>query len=236
MTPELLGLGLIWYFVLLLSLTVHEAAHGWAALRLGDETAYLAGQVSLDPLPHIRREPFGMVLVPILFFGLSVARGGAPWMIGWASTPYDPSWAFAHPRRAGWMALAGPASNLFLALLAATIIRVGVSQGVFMPGLLAFESVAMATVPGVWDTLATLLSLLFSLNLLLFVFNLLPVPPLDGSGMLNLLVREDQAQRIMEWMAQPGWAFGGLLVAWLLIRRIFYPIFIEACELLYVGL
>ncbi|MBW2242602.1 MAG: site-2 protease family protein [Deltaproteobacteria bacterium] len=235
MTPDVLALGLIWYFVLLLSLTVHEAAHGWVALRLGDETAYLAGQVALDPLPHIRREPFGMVLVPILFFGLSVARGGAPWMIGWASTPYDSNWAFAHPRRAGWMALAGPASNLFLALLAAAIIRVGVSQGVFVPGLLTFESVAMATVPGVWETFATLLSLVFSLNLLLFVFNLLPVPPLDGSGMLNLFVREDQAQRIMEWMAQPGWAFGGLLVAWLLIRRIFYPIFIQACQMLYVG-
>ncbi|MCP5070328.1 MAG: site-2 protease family protein, partial [bacterium] len=166
MTPDLLALGLIWYFVLLLSLTVHEAAHAWTALRLGDETAYLVGQVSLDPLPHIRREPFGTVLVPILFFGLSVARGAPPWMIGWASTPYDPNWAFAHPRRAGWMALAGPMSNLLLALLAAVSIRIGVSQGVFEPGLLAFESIAIATVPGVWETLATLLSLIFSLNLL----------------------------------------------------------------------
>ncbi len=236
MTPDLLALGLIWYFVLLLSLTVHEAAHAWAALRGGDPTAYQGGQVSLDPLPHIRREPFGTVLVPILFFGLSVARGAPPWMIGWASTPYDPTWAFGHPRRAGWMALAGPAANLLLSLLAAVAIRVGVAQGVFAPGQIAFESVAVSTAPGVWETLATLCSLLFSLNLLLFVFNLLPVPPLDGAGILNLFVREDRAQRLMEWMAQPGLAFGGLLVAWLLIRRIFYPVFAEACLLLYSGL
>ena len=62
---RLLLIGLVAYVVLLLSLTVHEAAHAWAALRGGDPTAYLGGQVSLDPRPHIRREPFGMVFAPL---------------------------------------------------------------------------------------------------------------------------------------------------------------------------
>ena len=74
-----LGLALIWYGALLMSLTFHEAAHAWAALRGGDLTAYSLGQVSLDPRPHIRREPFGTVFVPLFFFATS------GWMIGWVT-------------------------------------------------------------------------------------------------------------------------------------------------------
>jgi hypothetical protein len=62
------AIGLIWYVVFLYSTVCHEAGHAWAAYRLGDDTAYAGGQVSLDPIPHIRREPFGMVLVPLLSF------------------------------------------------------------------------------------------------------------------------------------------------------------------------
>ena len=114
-----LMLGAIWYVVLIFSLTFHEAGHAWAAMRGGDLTAYLGGQVSLDPMPHIRREPFGTVLVPLLSFAFS------GFMIGWASTPYDPRWANAHPRRAGWMSLSGPAANLILVVAAGTAIRFG---------------------------------------------------------------------------------------------------------------
>jgi len=235
MNVDVLALGLIWYVALLLSLTIHEAAHAWAAMRGGDPTAYHDGQVSLDPRPHVRREPFGMVFIPIFFYLWSVLQGLPPWMIGWASAPYDPAWAFVHPRRAGWMALAGPASNLVLALLAAASIRLGVAAGVFDPGYAVFELVAQARQPGVWESVATLLSLLFSLNLLLCMFNLIPLPPLDGAGVLNIFLSEAQAQRLMHWMAQPMLAYGGLLVAWLAIRPIFRPVFDAACRLLYVG-
>jgi hypothetical protein len=94
--------GLVWYVVFLFSTSLHEASHAWAAQRGGDPTAYLAGQVSLDPRPHIRREPFGMVFLPLF---TAVTSG---WPIGFASAPYDPLWAAAHPRRAAWMSLAGP--------------------------------------------------------------------------------------------------------------------------------
>ena len=83
--------GLIYYLVFLFSTTVHEAAHAWAAKRGGDLTAYLGGQVSLDPRPHIKREPFGMVILPLL----SVAISG--WPFGFASAPYDPAWAMRYP-------------------------------------------------------------------------------------------------------------------------------------------
>lgn len=84
MSADFLINGLVWYIVFLLSTTCHEAAHAWAAKLGGDLTAFHGGQVSLDPVPHIRREPFGMVVFPIL----SYVMGG--WMMGWASAPYDP--------------------------------------------------------------------------------------------------------------------------------------------------
>ena len=125
------------YVVFVLSTVLHEAAHAWAALRLGDDTAQRAGQVSLDPIPHITREPIGMVLLPIL----TLAFIG--WPLGFASAPYDPIWADRYPRRAGWMALAGPAANLLLFLLAAAGLRWGLAAGLFQaPEALSVYSVA----------------------------------------------------------------------------------------------
>lgn len=92
----------IWYLVFVFSTTCHEAAHAFVAHRGGDPTAYAGGHVTLDPLPHIRRSPFGMVIVPIVSFLID------HWMIGWASVPVNPTWARAHPRRSALMALAGP--------------------------------------------------------------------------------------------------------------------------------
>src|SRR4051794_13136914 len=162
--------GACWYVVFLFSTTVHEASHALAAYRLGDDTAYRGGQVSLDPTPHIKREPFGMVAIPIISFIL----GG--WMIGWASAPYDPMWAHRHPRRAGIMAMAGPASNFLLMLIASGLIRLGIAVEWFeLPsGVMWGHVVNASATSGLPVLAATLLSITFSLNLLLFVFNLIP--------------------------------------------------------------
>src|SRR4029077_1938006 len=92
--PQLLVEGLTWFVVFLFSTTLHEAGHALAALKLGDPTAYEGGQVTLNPLPHIRRSPIGMLLVPLITFA------STHWMMGWASAPYDPSWAHRYPKRA----------------------------------------------------------------------------------------------------------------------------------------
>jgi hypothetical protein len=123
-TADQLANGLVYYVVFLFSTTVHEAAHALAAKIGGDLTAYHGGQVSLDPRPHVEREPIGMVVLPIL----STLLTG--WPLGFASAPYDPAWALRYPRRAGWMAVAGPASNLLISLLAVAAIHAGVA-GVF---------------------------------------------------------------------------------------------------------
>ena len=100
-SPQLLVVGFVWYVAFLFSTTCHEAAHALVAKIGGDDTAAQGGQVSLNPIPHIRRSPFGMVVIPIVSFAL----GG--WMIGWANAPYDPNWQRQYPRRSAWMALAG---------------------------------------------------------------------------------------------------------------------------------
>jgi Zn-dependent protease len=225
---DLYVLGLVWYVVLLFSLTVHEAAHAWAAQRGGDPTAYHGGQVSLDPLPHIRREPFGTVVVPILSFVL----GG--WMIGWASTPYDPVWARAYPRRAAWMSLAGPAGNAALVLAAILVIRAGIAAGVFLPPLsVSFTRVVAAAAPGVAESAALVVSVLFTLNLVLLAFNLIPVPPLDGSGALSLVLPEAAAERWRALLGQPMLAIVGILIAWRIFPAIFGPLHGAAIRLLY---
>jgi len=220
----------MWYLVFLLSTTVHEAAHAWAAQRLGDSTAYEGGQVSLDPWPHIQREPIGMVAMPIL--GLIVS--GFP--IGWASAPYDPDWADRYPRRAGLMAIAGPAANLLLVLVAGLAIRAGLLAGIFESPVHARMSLVIgAESDGFAFCLARTLSMLFSLNLLLASFNMLPLPPLDGSAALALVMHEDSARKLRDFTMQPGVSMLGLVFAWQLFGPLFHPIFTVALNLLYPG-
>ena len=224
-------LGVIWYAVFIFSLTFHEAAHAYVAMRGGDLTAYHGGQVSLDPTPHLRREPIGSIVVPLLSFAFS------GWMIGWASTPYDPRWAYDHPKRAGWMSLAGPLANLLLVIVAMLAIRAGIFVGVFhAPHTLGFAEIVAASEGGIWLTFATLVSILFTLNLLLLIFNLIPLPPLDGSGVLALLVGDDRARRLQILLSRPQFSMLGLLVAWFAVGPIFRPALRWVVNLLYPEL
>jgi len=208
LTPEFLVLGFVYYVVFLFSTTCHEAAHALAAKMGGDNTAALGGQVSLNPLPHIRRSPYGMVVFPLLSFFLM--NGG---MIGFASAPYDPHWARRHPHRSALMALAGPTTNFSLMLLGA----IGLHASA------AFHLVRLSP-NGHPDIGTQFLFALFSLNLLLGVFNLIPVPPLDGSSVIMLLMSEDRARRYIDWMSSGTFAMPGILVSILIFRYIFPPI------------
>ncbi len=228
--PETLALGVIWYIVFLFSTTCHESAHALAAKLGGDPTAFHGGQVTLNPIPHIRREPMGTVVVPIISFLLS------GWMLGWASAPYDPLWQQRYPRRAAWMALAGPAANFALMLAAALAIHVGMALGYYRAPASATLTHITELTRGAgpsFDT--TLLSILFTLNLLLGTFNLLPVPPLDGNTGVTLLMRERAALKFLHWTHSSGFGLIGLLLAWALFGKIFSSIFTLALNLLYPG-
>jgi Zn-dependent protease len=153
--------------VLLLSLTIHEAAHAWTADKLGDPTARALGRVSLNPLVHI--DPFGTVVLPII-----AMLSHLP-LIGWAKPVPVLVRNLRNPRRDFmFVAAAGPVSNLLQATVAAALLR------------LAWNP-AQSSEPGL---LATVLFLAVQINLLLAFFNLIPVPPLDGGNvMLGLLPR-----------------------------------------------
>jgi len=221
LNPDLLVFGFIWFVAFLFSTTCHEAAHALVAKIGGDETATLGGQVSLNPVPHMRREPWGMIVIPILSFLMMHGNG----MMGWASAPYDPLWEQRHPRRSGWMALAGPTANFLLMLIAVAGLQLGAAEGWFHPD----------PITGHRDFAATTLLIFFSLNLLLGTFNLLPVSPLDGSTVILLFMSEKTAQRYLGWLRGNSFAMAGLLVGILVFRYIYGPIYVFVSGLLVPG-
>jgi Zn-dependent protease len=227
-----LTLGMLWYIILLVSTICHEAAHALAAYWGGDRTAYEGGQVSLSPIPHIRREPIGMVLMPLI----SYAVGG--FMIGWASAPYDPRWAGRHPNRAAWMALAGPAANFTLMFLGLGLAFLGLKTGFFAaPQRVGFSTLlAPVGVQGYAGGIAAAVSILIVLNLTLGTFNLIPLPPLDGASAIRLVLTRRMGQMYWDFVSHPAYALFGLFIAWKLYDRMFDPLFDLLLRLLYPHL
>ncbi len=171
--------------VLMLAFSVHESAHAYVAMRLGDPTAYMLGRVTLNPLKHI--DPLGSVIVPLV----SLVYGWG--MIGWAKPCPVTLRNFKHAKRDDILvSLAGPASNLAMALVALVLLLVfkhAVSGGASsIAAAMAIANKAQGIETDALPTLFPLALLLYFgvlINLLLFVFNLIPVPPLDGSHVLR---------------------------------------------------
>ena len=235
MTPEIFNALVFWLPAFLFSLTVHEAAHAWTARRGGDPTAYLGGQVSLSPWPHIRRSPLGMLVVPLI---TTLTQG---WTMGWATAPYDHEWAGRHPRRAALMAAAGPAGNLAIALVAFALLRAGLALGCFdAPAQVTFDRLVdpgLRHVPlDACAFAATGLSVLLTLNVMLLAFNLLPLPPLDGAMVITLALPGTLARRVRAVTTAPGMSFVGILAAWRCFPLLTRPLFALVVALLHPGL
>ena len=165
--------------IVLVSLSVHEAAHAWTADRLGDPTARMLGRVSLNPIVHI--DPIGTILLPAL-----AAFSRLP-IIGWAKPVPVNIGQLRNPRRDFMLvAAAGPISNLLQALVAAVGLRV-----LFPVAAVSTGSDAMLSIVG------NVLYLAININVLLAVFNLIPVPPLDGGNVLAGLLPDGPASLFM---------------------------------------
>jgi Zn-dependent protease len=161
----------------ILAITLHELAHGFCALALGDDTARRAGRLSLNPLAHV--DTFGTIILPgILLIGQLLTIGRVGFMFGWAKPVPVAAWKFRNPRRAMMIvAAAGPAMNFLLAWLTALIVRL-------LPSL-----------PPALDQIVVLFAESFILyNLVLGLFNLLPIPPLDGGRIVVGLLPEQAAR------------------------------------------
>ncbi len=181
--------------IIFFSVVLHEIAHGYVALRLGDPTASRMGRLTLNPIPHI--DPFGTVLLPFLLIVL-----GSKVLFAWAKpVPVNPAY-FRNPRQGMvYVALAGPATNFVLAILFAGISRVGVGM---LPNF-----VLQAFLIGV------------VVNVVLMTFNLVPVPPLDGSKVVARFLKGEAYRAYMQFER-----FGILIVVLLLYAGVFSKILI----------
>lgn len=210
----------------------HEAAHAYVAWRQGDDTARREGLVTLSPIPHMRREPFGMVLLPLMGAFLFDGR-----LIGFGSCPINAA-RMRNPRLGMLLsAAAGPFTNLAIALIAFALIRMGLAAGVFdIPTEVWRWRDLVAPAPGsgpVVVAAAAVLSVAFMLGILLFVFNVLPVPPLDGSTVLRNALPPDLARTYVEGASQMGFVlFILLLVAF---NKVWPLIQFAVVRLLYAG-
>ncbi len=209
--------------VLVLAFSVHESAHAYVAMRLGDPTAYMLGRVTLNPLKHL--DPWGSVVIPLI----SMVYGGM--LIGWAKPCPVTTRNFRNPRRDDILvSLAGPASNLAMASVALVLLVVfkhavtGGAPAIQSAMLIAnrFHGVETDNLPALFP-LALLLYYAVFINLLLFVFNLIPIPPLDGSHVLRqfLPYRVEQVyNQIGMWGLLLLFLFGGGLI----FGTFFYPL------------
>ncbi|HET9959475.1 MAG TPA: site-2 protease family protein [Polyangiaceae bacterium] len=224
---------LVWYLVFVFSTTCHEAAHAWVARRGGDSTAYALGHVTLDPLPHIRREPFGMVIVPILsFFQLG-------WIMGWASVPFDPLWGARHPKRWALMSLAGPATNFLLAAMAFAALRGLSSMNVLSLTDAGGVTVGLVQLPPGYALNSPLgalglgLTALLKMNVILGLYNLLPVPPLDGAAVVEGFAPRGLRSLYDSIRRNPMLQLLMLLGAWYVFPTLLNPVFRVVLRSLY---
>jgi Zn-dependent protease len=176
--PNSLIIAIFEFVLLIFSLSCHECAHAWMASRLGDQTARLQGRVTLNPMYHI--DPIGTLLFPALMIFGPLLSGGAlgGFLVGWAKPTPVITRNFKKIRRDDTLVtLAGPVSNLLIAFVG----FLGLAFIIMTQGHMPQEQDLMTNIDG----LATLCSLAIQVNLVLFFFNLLPIPPLDGSHILR---------------------------------------------------
>ena len=159
---------LILILILFVSISFHEYAHGWMAFKLGDPTPKQAGRLSLNPLVHI--DPFGTIILPLMLLVISTRLIGQPLAIGYAKpVPINP-YHFKNPKKdTALVGLAGPSINILIAILLSVLVKIG------------FPLFTPAIVLGI------------IVNLILAIFNLIPIPPMDGSKVLISLLPKETA-------------------------------------------
>jgi len=180
-----IGFILLQYFCLLFSLCVHEAAHAAMANYCGDPTGRLMGRLTLNPVKHA--DPLGTVILPLVMMLTNV-----PYMFGWAKpVPFNPRNLNNARRDPMLIALAGPGSNLLVALSGALVLRILVTVGGFEPDSQIIEILFMIVL------------YLIMINMILLLFNIIPVPPLDGHYVLGYFLPES-GQRTLDQIGPFG--------------------------------
>jgi Zn-dependent protease len=187
------------------AITLHEAAHGYVAKQFGDQTAWMLGRVTLNPIKHI--DPVGTVLVPLAMLLVSKLAGGGGFLFGWAKPVPVNFGNLRNPKRDMlWVAAAGPAANFVMALVWAILLRVSSPGGPWMSDGLNMMADAGVTI-----------------NVLLMVLNLLPIPPLDG-GRIAVSLLPRQAAASFARIEPYGFMIVIVLLASGMLNRLMFPV------------
>jgi Zn-dependent protease len=206
----------IYMVVLLLAISCNEAGHAWMSYKYGDDTAYMLGRVTLNPMAHT--DPIGTLLIPILSFVLGSVGGalGSIPLIGWGKpTPVNPRKWTNYKVANVMVSIAGIGANMILAIIGFFIFKL----------LLEFNVITAENIDaGMMKPLVIFLQNMILLNVSLAVFNLLPFPPLDGSKVLSTFLPES-FQPVFALLEQYGFLLLMLLVYWGLIGIIIRPVF-----------
>jgi len=206
---------LIYMVVLLLAVSVHEAGHAWVSYKWGDDTAYMLGRVTLNPVAHT--DPIGTLLIPIISFifgALGGALGSIP-LIGWGKpTPVNPRKWTNYKWGNVSVSVAGVIGNLILLIIGIIAAKIMISQGFDIRDFFGQSS----------NPLAIFVGYLMILNLSLFVFNLLPFPPLDGSKVLSTFL-PSSFEPILEVMERYGFLILMALIYIGVLRLIITPFY-----------
>lgn len=194
----------VWILPVLFAITLHEVAHGWMASKLGDQTARMLGRLTLNPFKHI--DPVGTVLVPA---GLLIFTG---FVFGWAkAVPVDTRNLKNPQKDMAWVALAGPAANLLMALIWAIIAKVGLFLEPTNPAVGQF--LMHSGLAGI------------TINLILMLLNLLPIPPLDGSRVAAAFMPKKMA-----WQFGRMDKYGFFILLALMLTGLLQPILMDPYE------
>ena len=191
----------IQFLVILFAISIHEAAHAWMADRCGDPTARLQGRVTLNPIPHI--DPFGTIIFPLILVLIK-----APFIFGWAKPVMVNPYNLRDPRRDGMLiSAAGPLSNIITGIIAIGVYILFFNMGIFV------------SLP----ILTYLVYFLIMISFILAIFNLLPVPPLDGSGIMEGILK-GEAFETYQRIKPYGFIILIALLYFNILDIIFFPI------------
>ncbi|MCB1023278.1 MAG: site-2 protease family protein, partial [Acidobacteria bacterium] len=213
-TAALISHLVIFLVNLLLAVSVHEAAHAWTSYKFGDDTAFLLGRVTLNPIKHT--DPVGTLLIPIAAFVFGAIGGalGAIPLIGWGKpTPVNPRKWSNYKKGNFWVSIAGVLANMVLVIIGILLAKILMMQGFMPQDFFLGDST---------NPLIIFVGNLMLLNLSLAVFNLIPIPPLDGGKILSNFVPES-FKPILDLIEQFGFMLLLLFVYLGIFRMIIYP-------------
>ena len=223
MPTDLVGQLIIYIVVLLLAISAHEAAHAWMSHKFGDDTAYLLGRVTLNPVAHT--DPIGTLLIPIANFLLAAMSGGRFFgLIGWGKpTPVNPLRWHNKDVANVMVSLAGIMVNTLLAVIAFVVLKVLLATGVISLHLLAGVIVGRGGDGSYMVPVTMFLNNMLFMNASFAVFNLMPFPPLDGSKVLYSIL-PDTAAPALEALERYGYIILLLAVYFGVFRAVFGPV------------